>query len=96
MRLFAILVLSFVILSLAVPAFAGTQCGRRDDVVAVLTGQFGEVVQVQGLTADGRLMEVWSNRETGTWTATTTSPEGITCLPAEGQQFQITKPGEPA
>lgn len=84
------------VLILAATASQAAQCGPRDDVAEALREQFGEVVQVQGLSADGRLMEIWSNPGTGTWTATMTSQAGVTCLSAAGDRFQTTRPGEPA
>ena len=77
-------------------AHATPQCGQHDKVAEALKSQFGEVVQMQGLTSDGRLGEVWANPETGTGPSTMTTPQGMTCLSGAGDQFQIKKPGDPA
>ena len=99
MRLIATLILSFVFLSLALPVLAVPQCVSHDDIAAALARQFGEVVQGQGLTRDGLMMEIWARPATATgpatWTMTMTSPDGITCLLTDGAQFRIAKPGNP-
>lgn len=83
------------------PVFAA-ECEPREKVEIALSDQFGEVALVQGLSEDGRLMEIWSNPATGTWTATMTRPDGLTCLSAGGDHFQEApalrppKPGDPA
>ena len=51
---------------------------------------------ITGLGGDGRIMEIWANSETGTWTATMTRSDGVTCLAAAGDHFVPVKPGEPA
>ena len=89
-------VLICIALVVAIPALAAPQCAPHDVVAAALKDRFGEAVQVQGLSADGRLVEVWANPVTGTWTATMTSPDGTTCMSVAGDRFQSTKPGEPA
>ena len=88
---------AFVIaLPLSTRMAQAAQCGPHDDVAAALKQKFGEVVQVQGLSGDGRLMEIWANPKSGTWTATMTTSTGIACLSAYGDHFQSVKPGDPA
>lgn len=42
-----------------------------------------------GLSASGALMELWANRETGTWTLTATNPAGLTCVIGSGDAFDM-------
>lgn len=94
-RLIRIITLTVVVILTTLPAFAA-QCGGQDEVAKALADQFGEVVQAQGITADGRLLQVWANPKTGSWTVTMSTPGGILCLVTAGERFQIAKPGEPA
>ncbi|MCB2137734.1 MAG: hypothetical protein KDE08_17590 [Rhodobacteraceae bacterium] len=71
-------------------AFAQTpaQCGPRDRVVAHLTETYGETRHGIGLAANNVVMEVFASDETGSWTITVTSGNGLTCLVASGQNYE--------
>ena len=62
------------------------QCAPRGEVVAGLTGNYGEVPAAQGNTP-GTLMEVYVNPDTGTWTIVVSYPDGKTCMLASGDDF---------
>ena len=72
---------------LAAPALA-EGCAPREDAVAYLAQEFGESRQGIGLTSDGTVMEMFSSRETGTWTITVTRPDGTTCMIASGVGYE--------
>lgn len=48
-----------------------------------------------GLAPNNRIVEVFVSEETGSWTITLTSADGVTCLVAAGQHFEVLSP-EPA
>jgi len=85
-------------LAAAAPAVAQTRatmvCGQRDTVVAQLHARFGEQVRAIGLAGQTRIVEVFAS-ETGSWTITVTSPDGITCLMAAGEHFEALAPAPP-
>ena len=64
------------------------QCGPRDNVLAVLGERYGESRQSIGLGNGNQVVEVFASLETGTWTITVTSPDGMTCLVASGQAYE--------
>lgn len=74
-------------LAAATPSSAA-QCGPRDAVLKVLAEKYRETRQSVGLAANNMMMEVHASRETGTWTITVTSAQGVTCLVASGQGFE--------
>lgn len=63
-------------------------CAPRDAVVSRLAEGYGETRQSMGLGANNAVVEVFASEETGTWTITITSPNGMTCLVASGQSFE--------
>ncbi|MEL6620435.1 MAG: hypothetical protein AAFY39_15275 [Pseudomonadota bacterium] len=76
-------------------ALAGTaqaqqnrNCGPRDLVVNRLAEGYGETRQSMGLGANNAVIEVFASEDTGTWTITVTTPNGMTCLVASGQAFE--------
>ena len=76
-------------------ALAGTahaqqnrNCGPRDLVVNRLAEGYGETRQSMGLGANNSVIEVFASEDTGTWTITVTTPNGMTCLVASGQAFE--------
>ncbi|WP_300036016.1 hypothetical protein [uncultured Roseobacter sp.] len=63
-------------------------CGPREAVVDRLADGYGETRQSMGLGANNAVVEVFASDETGTWTITVTTPNGMTCLVASGQSFE--------
>ena len=70
------------------PALAAQNCAPRDVVVTRLAEIFGESRQSVGLGTNDAVMEVFASPDTGTWTITITSPNGVTCLVASGEAFE--------
>jgi hypothetical protein len=63
-------------------------CAPRDAVVERLAEGYGESRQSMGLGANNAVVEVFASPETGTWTITVTTPNGLTCLVASGQSYE--------
>ncbi len=85
--------------SLTTPAFAQQQqnCGSRDTVVDRLSSKYGESRQSIGMAPKGRVVEVFASQETGTWTITVTTANGMMCLVASGQSYEsLEEPAKPA
>lgn len=75
----------------------GQNCGPRGAVLDRLAERYGESRQSIGMAPQGRVIEVFASLETGTWTITVTMPEGVTCLVASGQSFEVLdEPLQPA
>src|SRR5210317_1312382 len=72
------------------PALAqqARNCGPRELVVSRLAEGYGETRQSMGLGANNAVIEVFASDESGTWTITVTTPNGMTCLVASGQAFE--------
>ena len=63
-------------------------CAKRDAVVARLATAYGETRHSMGLGANNAVIEVFASDETGTWTITVTTTDGMTCLVASGQAYE--------
>lgn len=63
-------------------------CAPRADVVDRLSDRYGESAVSGGLLGDGSgVLEVWANRETGTWTTLLTLPDGTSCFVSSGDAW---------
>lgn len=78
----------YLVAATDVLAQSAQNCGPRDQVVDRLSGGYGETRQSIGLGANNSLIEVFASNDTGTWTITMTSTDGVTCLVASGQSFE--------
>jgi hypothetical protein len=72
----------------AVSAQTARNCGPRTAVVDRLADGYGETRQSIGLGTNNAVVEVFASHESGTWTITVTTPNGLTCLVASGQSFE--------
>ncbi len=63
-------------------------CAPRDQVIERLTSTYGETRQSIGLGQNNAMVEVFASTDTGTWTITVTTANGMTCLVASGQAFE--------
>ena len=72
------------------PAFAQQQpqCGARAAVVKTLGEKYAETRRSIGISANNLVMEVYAAEDSGTWTITVTTPQGLTCLVASGQGYE--------
>jgi len=95
----AVAILFGVSVNLASEASAQNRnCASRDKVVARLSEGYGESRVSIGLGANNQVVETFANLDSGTWTVTVTTPNGVTCLVASGKAFELVKevlsPGE--
>jgi hypothetical protein len=84
-----LLVIVVLVLCACLPALAQSQCGLRAAVIEHLAVKFGETRRSVGLAANSTVMETFASDATGTWTITVTTPQGMTCLIASGQAFEV-------
>jgi TRAP-type mannitol/chloroaromatic compound transport system substrate-binding protein len=78
------------LLASALPAAAqsAANCAQRQQVISRLASTYGETRQSIGLGANNQVVEMFASLETGTWTITVTTPNGLTCLVASGQAYE--------
>lgn len=77
-----------VLAAQAVQAQAAQYCAPRDSVVRRLAENYSESRQSIGLGTQGAMVETFASADTGSWTITVTTPNGVTCLIAAGQSFE--------
>jgi hypothetical protein len=89
-RALAACVAVLVLLAIAAPVFAQTlrHCAPRAAVLERLQSKYGETRQAYGLVANGSMMEVFADADSGSWTVTVTMTNGVTCLLASGADYE--------
>jgi hypothetical protein len=76
----------------AAPA-AGEICvSDYKQLAAKLEASYAEVPVSAGLRQDGNLVSVFASTTTGTWTMVMTRPEGMSCVVAVGEAWQMAIP----
>ncbi len=65
-------------------------------MVKRLAEKYGESRQSIGMGQQGMVMETFASGETGSWTITVTTANGMTCLVASGQSYEILAEALPA
>lgn len=71
-------------------------CASRELVLERLADKYGETRQSIGLGTNNAVVEVFASTDTGSWTITVTTPNGLTCLVASGQSFEALAEALPA
>ncbi len=76
-------------LSYAVSASAqtGYTCANRNEMVSTLTDKYNEHQIGVGIGKDNRLVELWVNNETGTFSILKTYANGIACVLVVGENW---------
>lgn len=77
------------------PAYALDQCVPTEVGQAYISDNYQETPTWTGLSNVGVLIHIWTNEETGTWTLFTEDTEGVSCLIARGEAFEIIPPPIP-
>jgi len=68
------------------PRAVAVPCAGPDVLPDLLSRTYGEAVAGQGL-AGGALVQLWRNRQTGSWTILLVSPDGAACALASGEDW---------
>ena len=71
------------------PAAAEESCDRRDKVLGQLAQKYQEIPVAIGVTSTGGLVEVLATGDGSTWTIIVTTPQGVSCLVAEGEGLRF-------
>jgi hypothetical protein len=72
----------------SVSAYAQAQiCGDHEDLIKRLKSDYTEDRKGIGLTADGRVVELFTSPD-GSWTLLLTGAEGTACLVTHGKYWQ--------
>lgn len=67
-------------------------CDKRSDVLTHLAKKYSEKPAAVGVTANGGIVELLSQKDGKTWTLIVTMPNGISCLIAAGSDWVTRKP----
>ncbi len=70
------------------PAQAAPQCDERTKVLRLLSDKYKEAPVAIGVTNNGGLVEVLSAGKGGTWSIIVTTPQGMSCLVAAGENWK--------
>jgi hypothetical protein len=81
----ALLAASFLLVSIQQANAA--VCSERKKFTSYLSKKYNEVPKAVGLVSNSGMMEVYVS-EKGTWSILMTTPNGITCLIAAGDNWQ--------
>ncbi|MCF6231962.1 MAG: hypothetical protein L3J36_02480 [Rhodobacteraceae bacterium] len=89
--------LTVMVLAASQAAAEGNRnCAPREIVLERLAEKYGETRQSIGLGANNAVVEVFASTNTGSWTITVTTTNGLTCLVASGQSFETIAEALPA
>lgn len=80
-------------------AQAAPQCDQRDSVLKVLREKYKEAPVALGVTHNGGLVEILTTEDGSTWSIIVTTPQGMSCLVAAGENWRVapvTVPGRGA
>jgi len=67
-------------------------CDKRTDVLTHLSKKYSEKPTAVGVTANGGIVELLSEKDGKTWTLIVTMPNGISCLIAAGSDWVTSTP----
>ncbi len=83
--------LAFIVALAASPVIA-QDCIGTADAYASLTTNYGEERLSISMLPDGRIIEMWGNPDTGTWSMFITLPNGLSCSVGSGEGFETFAP----
>lgn len=83
--------LAFAALVAASPAM-GQDCIGTPDAYASLINNYGEERISISMLPDGRIIELWGNPDTRTWSMFITLPNGLSCSVGSGEGYETFAP----
>ena len=79
-------------LAVTTAAQAQMQCRQHKEVLGKFADTYKESPVAGGLTQDGRLLQVLSSGDNGTWTIVLSKPDGLTCVIMAGEAWRKLNP----
>jgi hypothetical protein len=78
---------------LVFPANAATTipCGKRVDIIKMLSNKFSEEPRAIGIDGNSTLVEIFASKA-GTWTIVVTRPNGSSCVVGAGDSWEEMPP----
>jgi len=73
---------------LALPALAQSPCGPITNLTAHLAANHNEAPVARGVDAAGRLLLMYVDPASGTWTAVVAQPDGLACIVSTGTGWE--------
>jgi hypothetical protein len=73
-----------VLLASPAPAQEPPRCAPHAQIIGILAAQYGETQQGYGINTGDALVEVYANREAGTFTILATKATGEACIVTDG------------
>lgn len=67
----------------------GVLCKDRVEIVKDLKKLYKEIPVAQGIAANGSFFEIFATREGNTWTMVATQSGGLTCVLANGTDWEV-------
>ncbi len=86
-RITGAVALAFAV-TLGAPDAGAVECAERGFIVKQLDKKFKEGRIATGIMAKHGLMELYVSKDTGTWTVLLTSPRGLSCVIAAGENWE--------
>ena len=71
-------------------------CAKKERALPSSKWQITTLKNLPEPVTNNAVVEVFASDETGTWTITVTTPNGMTCLVASGQSFEALAEALPA
>ena len=89
LRVVGVALLAFTALIFLAPDSRAQEsvCLDREKLAQTLDGRYSEKPVAAGLDSAGKLLEVFASGDGASWTMTVTTPEGISCVIATGEQW---------
>ena len=72
---------------IATTASAEVECRDTKTLYDILSKVFNEERQFSGIK-DDKIVEMWSNSETGSWSMVLTDPRGASCIALHGSDYE--------
>lgn len=66
-----------------------SMCAPTEEFAKALTETHGETVIFIASSVRGHIVQVWANPESGGWTASTSFPNGTTCVVDAGKKHKV-------
>ena len=74
-------------------AAAPDHCASHDDVMRLLSETYAEAPVARGLSLDGRMIEVLTSKDGGSWSIVVSTPDKASCIALAGDGWQgLAKP----